>query len=82
MQAKISTAYPIARYLVASNLRRLREAQKISQERLGDLSGLHRTYISSVERGERNISVDTMERLAIALGVEISDFFLKETPHV
>jgi transcriptional regulator with XRE-family HTH domain len=45
----------------------------ISQEQLGDLAGLHRTYVSSVERGERNVSIDNIERLARALKVVPAD---------
>lgn len=57
------------RMIFARNLRREREAQGISQESLAELASLHRTYISSVERGERNISVDNIDRLSRALGM-------------
>lgn len=53
-------------------LRRIRRRQQISQERLGELAGLHRTYVSSVERGERNVSLETIERFAGALGVKMA----------
>ncbi|HXB23236.1 MAG TPA: helix-turn-helix transcriptional regulator [Gemmatimonadaceae bacterium] len=61
-----------ARITFATNVRRARMQLGISQEKLAELSGLHRTFVSSVERGERNISVDNMERVASALRVKLA----------
>lgn len=65
-----------ARQCFAQNLRRLRTRQGISQEELAYRSGLHRTYVGSVERGERNISIDNMERLATALSVDLASLLI------
>lgn len=62
-----------ARHTLARNLRLLRAQKDLSQESLADLAGLHRTYVGSVERAERNISIDNIERLAKALSVKASD---------
>jgi transcriptional regulator with XRE-family HTH domain len=56
-----------AKILFGVKLRLAREEMKLSQEVLAEKAGLHRTYIGQVERGERNISVDSMERLADAV---------------
>jgi transcriptional regulator with XRE-family HTH domain len=50
-------------------LRQLREAQQLSQEELGRRAGLHRTYVSSAERGQRNVALLNIVRLASALSV-------------
>jgi transcriptional regulator with XRE-family HTH domain len=54
-------------------LREVRTRKGISQEKLAELAGLHRTYVSSVERGERNISLNNIENLANALGVPMAE---------
>lgn len=53
-------------------LRRVRTRKGISQERLAELAGLHRTYVSSVERGLRNISLLNIDKLARALSVPLT----------
>lgn len=62
-----------SRKIFARNLKEMRVKQQLSQEKLADIAGLHRTYVGSVERGERNISIDNMERLASALNITIQD---------
>lgn len=55
--------------IVAENVKSLRAERCISQEQLAELSGLHRTYIGGIERGERNITLESLEKIASALGV-------------
>lgn len=56
-------------------LRELRHAQGLSQEELAFKAGLHRTYVSSAERGKRNVGLVNVERLAQALDIDIRDLF-------
>jgi transcriptional regulator with XRE-family HTH domain len=69
-----------ARQRLAANLRFLRSQQKLSQEGLADLVGLHRTYVGSVERSERNVSLDNVEKLATTLGVDITEILAESLP--
>ena len=61
-------------------LRALRLEAGISQEELADRSGLHRTYVSSVERGQRNIALANIHSLADALGVDVRELFADGKP--
>ena len=61
-----------ARNILAKNMRLLRERQKLSQEELAYRAGLHRTYISSVERCQRNISIDAIEKIAKAFNIPLN----------
>jgi len=55
---------------LAYNVRFFRKKMGISQEKLAELSGYHRTYIGSIERGERNITLETIESLSFIFGIE------------
>lgn len=56
----------------ARNVRLLRQQANLSQDELAERAGLHRTYVGSIERGERNVSLENIERLAKALKVPAS----------
>ena len=62
---------------LSKNLKKLRTAQKISQEGLGSLAGFHRTYVSQVERMVTNPTVDNIALLAKALGIDPAELFAK-----
>lgn len=55
------------------NVQRIRKEKNISQEKLAEYAGLHRTYIGMIERFERNITLINAEKVANALGVNISE---------
>lgn len=59
--------------ILARNLRRLRSEQGLSQEAFAHKSGIHRTYIGGIERGERNVTLQTLARIADALRVDPAD---------
>jgi len=58
---------------LARHLRAHRAEQGLSQEALAAKADLHRTYVGSIERSERNVALDNVERLAKALGVDICE---------
>ncbi len=64
--------------LLGSNVRRLRDSKGWSQERLSEESGLHRTYISGIERGVRNPTVSIVAQVAAALAVSAAMLFNDE----
>ncbi|MCK5510738.1 helix-turn-helix transcriptional regulator [Candidatus Parcubacteria bacterium] len=56
-------------------LKEIRNNKSLSQEKLASIAGLHRTYISDIERGNKNVSLQNIEKLSKALKVKVSDFF-------
>lgn len=68
------------RALLAWNLRRLRTARGVSQESLAADTGIDRAYISTLETGQGNATVDLLERIARALDVDLVEFFAPPKP--
>lgn len=64
---------------IALAIRHFRKAQNLSQEELADRSSLDRTYISGVERGVRNITLESLEQIITALRITPSEFFTMAT---
>lgn len=58
---------------VGFNIRRIREDKGLSQEKLAGLSDLHRAYVGQIERGEKNIGLKNLEKIAKALGLKTKD---------
>ena len=67
------------RATLADNIRAFRKTHELSQEQLADMCELHRTYIGSIEREERNVTLSTLEVLAEALGVSVIELL---TPRI
>lgn len=59
--------------LFGKNVQKFRKAQQLSQEKLAELAGVHRTYIGMIERAEKNITLCNMEKIAKALKINIYD---------
>ncbi|WP_033827200.1 helix-turn-helix domain-containing protein [Bacillus andreraoultii] len=69
------------RMVLGKNIHKYRMKKGLSQEKLAEYCGLHRTYIGAVERGERNISIDNIEKIANALEVDVTQLFHNERGH-
>ena len=68
---------PDLRAILADNIKAHRERKGVSQDEFADRCGLHRTYIGSVERCERNVTLATLELLAHAVGCSVPELLTK-----
>lgn len=68
---KLRTPSAELRQILADNIRAYRKSKDISQEKFAEICSLHRTYVGSLERGERNATLSTLEILAAALGTDV-----------
>lgn len=64
--------------LFGERIKLYRKELGISQEKLAEITGLHRTYIGAIERGERNISLLNIYKITDGLGIDIKDLFCKK----
>jgi transcriptional regulator with XRE-family HTH domain len=72
---------PDPKDIFGQNVRRIRNEAGLSQEELADRADLHRTYISSIERGQRNVSLENIFAIAAALGVSPADLVKPMPPN-
>ncbi len=63
--------------ILGQRVRNYRTAKGLSQERLAELSGFHPTYIGQIERGEKNATIESIEKIAVALNISLSRLFEK-----
>lgn len=69
-----------ARAIIGWNLRRLRVARGLSQERLALAAGIDRAYVGRVERGSENVTIATLEAMAVALAVPVAALLTEPVP--
>ena len=65
------------RNIIAENIKKYREIQRLSQEAFADLVGFHRTYIGSIERCERNLTLGTLTTIANYMKITVPDLLTK-----
>jgi len=65
-----------------TNVRKYRLALGVSQEKLAEMSGLHRTYISDIERFRRSIALENVQKIADALEIETYKLFIPENSQI
>ena len=66
------------RRILARNLRKYRKQENLSQEQFAAICGLHRTYVESVERCERNVTLNTLQIFASVLGVSVAELLTEK----
>ncbi len=66
--------------ILADNIREFRQKHELSQEAFADLCGLHRTYVGSVERGERNVTLSTLEVFSAVMELTVPELLVKRKP--
>ncbi|HDR4914383.1 TPA: helix-turn-helix transcriptional regulator [Bacillus cereus] len=60
---------------LGERIRFLRKEQKLSQERLGELSNIHTNHIGAIERGEKNVTIESLAKIANGLGIALEELF-------
>lgn len=60
---------------LGKRIKEMRKERAISQEQLAELAFVHRTYIGMIERGEKNVTIISAEKIAVALGISVSELF-------
>ena len=68
--------------ILGQRIRNYRTSLGLSQEKLAELSGCHHTYIGQIERGEKNATIESIEKIAAALDISLSKLFEKIGDHV
>ncbi|MEK3913014.1 helix-turn-helix domain-containing protein [Paenibacillus sp. FSL H7-0331] len=68
--------------LLGERIRNIRKEMRLSQEQLGELAGLHEKYIGQVERGEKNLSIDSLYKIADGLNLTLEELFRSLDPIV
>ncbi len=74
---KLRKPSPRMTRILGDNIRTFRKLKGLSQEDLAGMCNLHRTYVGSVERGERNVTLSTLEAIAEALGVSVEKLLIE-----
>lgn len=67
-------------YKLGDQLRFLRKEKRWSQDKLAELSGLHTNYIGQIERGEKNLTIETLYKVTTALGISLEELFQSIDP--